>query len=122
MAAGRGPDENRQSKHRAEGRRLQAGRPNARVRGYKLDEELSRRSRLGNTQTTRVIVTLVPGAELPKQFKRFARANGRLNIINGQVMDLPNNALRQLEAHPGIFRVHYDRPIGKGDVPLTVEN
>lgn len=115
LAAGRGShqNENRQTKHRVEGRRLQPGRPNARVRGYKLDEELSRCSRLGNSRTTRVIVTLVPGAELPHQFKRFARANGRLNIINGQVMDLPNNVLRQLEAHPGIFRVHYDRPIGK---------
>ncbi|MGE3179904.1 MAG: S8 family serine peptidase, partial [Vicinamibacterales bacterium] len=99
--------------HRAEGERQRPGRPNARVRGYKLDEELSRRSRLGNTRTTRVIVTLVPGAELPPQFRRFARANGKLNIINGQVMDLPNNVLRRLEAHPGIFRVHYDRPIGK---------
>jgi serine protease AprX len=77
---------------------------------WKLDSELARRSQRNPRQVTGVIVTLVPGATLPPEFKRFARVRGRLGIINGQVLDLPNNVLRQLEARPEIFRIHYDRP------------
>jgi serine protease AprX len=83
---------------------IAAGRPS------KLDGELVRRSQRNNREVTSVIVTLVPGATLPQEFKRFARATGRLGIINGQVMDLPNNVLRQLEARPEVFRIHHDRP------------
>jgi serine protease AprX len=79
-------------------------------RGRKLDSELARRSQRNPRQVTRVIVTLVPGATLPAEFRRFARARGRLGIINGQVLDLPNDVLQQLEARPEIFRIHHDRP------------
>ena len=79
------------------------------VRASKLDGELSRRksSPLGRSS---VIVTLVPGAALPPQLQRFARA-GRLNIINGEVLDLPNSVIQQLETRPEIFTVHHNRPI-----------
>jgi serine protease AprX len=88
------------------------GGPGAAVRNYKLDDVVSNRSRRGNPESTsRVIVTLVPGAELPAQFKRFARG-GKLDIINGQLLDVPNGVLRVLEAHPDVFRVHDDRPTG----------
>ena len=69
---------------------------------------------------TRVIVTLVPGAKLPQEFKRFLHnANSRnnnednspLDLINGQVLDLPHGVLKSMAAHPSVFRVHYDRPI-----------
>jgi hypothetical protein len=53
--------------------------------GYRLDEELAAFGR--STQTTRVIVTLQPGARLPDEFKRFARRS--LGIINGSVVDVP---------------------------------
>ncbi len=76
----------------------------------KLDSELARRDSRSGREITSVIVTLVPGAELPPEFKRFARSKGRLNIINGQVLDLPSTVLRQLEAHPDVFRIHHDRP------------
>jgi subtilisin family serine protease len=79
-------------------------------RGSKLDSELTRRSQRNPREVTSVIVTLAPGATLPQDFKRFARARRRLGIINGQVLDLPNSILRQLEARPEIFRIHYDRP------------
>ncbi len=79
-------------------------------RGSKLDSELTKRSQRNPREVTSVIVTLQPGATLPQDFKRFARARGRLGIINGQVLDLPNNVLRQLEARPEIFRVHHNRP------------
>ena len=80
-------------------------------RASKLDGELARRSQRNPREVTSVIVTLVPGATLPAEFKRFARTRGgRLGIINGQVLDLPNNVIRQLEERPEIFRIHYDRP------------
>jgi serine protease AprX len=89
-------------------------------RGWKLDSELARRSQRNPRQVTSVIVTLVPGATLPPEFKRFARVRGRLGIINGQVLDLPNNILRQLEARPEIFRIHYDRPTVAHDFRTTI--
>jgi len=57
-----------------------------------------------------VIVELVPGATLPAEFKKFARGN-RLDIINGQVVELPDSILAKLAAHPNIFRIHEDRPV-----------
>ena len=39
-----------------------------------MDAEISRRSKRNDARnTTRVIVTLVPGAKLPLEFKRFVR-------------------------------------------------
>jgi serine protease AprX len=87
------------------------GVPGPHVKGYKLDDEVARRASRGNPhETSSVIVTLVPGAELPPQFQRFARG-GRLGIINGQVLELPNGLIRQLAAHPAIFRVHDNRGV-----------
>jgi len=80
-------------------------RPARFAKNYKLDDELSERSTHGNSrQTTRVIVTLVPGATLPAEFKRYA-LNSRLDLINGEVLDLPNGVLKQIAAHPNVFRV-----------------
>ena len=77
----------------------------------KLDRELAFRAdhRPASEQTT-VIVTLKPASELPNEFKRYGKA-ATLRIINGQVLTLPNGALKQLAAHPDIFDVHYDRPL-----------
>src|SRR6202790_3659391 len=58
------------------------GVPSARVNNYKLDDEITRRRDSNPLHTTRVIVTLVQGAELPQEFKPFARGNGQLDIIN----------------------------------------
>ena len=93
---------------------IAAGRPS------KLDGELVRRSQRNTREVTSVIVTFVPGATVPQEFKRFARAKGRLGIINGQVMDLPNNVLRQLEARPEVFRIHYDRPIAADNYRTSI--
>jgi serine protease AprX len=86
------------------------GVPGSLVRNYKLDDALTDRASRGNPAApTRVIVTLVPGAKLPNEFKRFA-LNQRLDLINGEVLELPNGVLKQLARHPDVFRVHYDRP------------
>ena len=107
--------------HSHDASRKKAGAPGQSVRDYKLDGELSERSKDRNgATTTRVIVTLVPGAKLPGEFKRFMRRknrdnngndDGRLDLINGQVLDLPNGVLKSMALHPSVFRVHYDRPI-----------
>jgi serine protease AprX len=71
----------------------------------------------------------VPGAELPKDFKRYAwrfavggsnsgGVDHNLDIINGLVLDLPNNLLAKMANHPDVFRLHLDRPI-KGHVYRT---
>ena len=84
--------------------------PGSLVKNYKLDEALTGRAEKGNpASTTRVIVTLVPGAKLPNEFKKYA-LNRRLDLINGEVLDLPNGVLKQLAKHPDVFRVHFDRP------------
>jgi serine protease AprX len=89
------------------------GVPSRNVEHRKLDKELTSRAEHSNPlATTSVIVTLQPGAKLPAEFKKFARA-GKLNLINGHVVDLPNRLLKQLAAHPDIVDVHYNRPIFK---------
>jgi serine protease AprX len=86
------------------------GGPSSAVKNYKLDDIVDSRSNGNPQQTSSVIVTLVPGADLPPQFSRFARG-GKLDIINGVVLDLPNGLLKQLGADPNVFRIHDDRPI-----------
>jgi serine protease AprX len=92
-------------------RNARPGRPHSRVRTHKLDAEMQRRRAANPNDRSSVIVTMVPGAELPPQLKRFAR-RGTLGIINGKVLDLPNGLIRQLEAMPEIFQVAHNRPIG----------
>src|SRR5258706_5805149 len=76
----------------------------------RLDGELTQRAAGRNPlSTTRVIVRLQPGVSLPAEFKKFSR-NGKLDLINGQVLELPNGMLKKLADHSDVFRVHYDRP------------
>jgi serine protease AprX len=97
--------------HSHEAKHKNPGVPSSLAKSYKLDDELSRRSKDRNgSNVTRVIVTLVPGAQLPQEFKKYAR-NGKLDLINGQVLDLPHGVLAKMAAHPAVFRLHYDRPI-----------
>ena len=96
--------------HSHEGAKKTPGVPGQYVKQYKLDGELTELAKGRNPNSvTRVIVTLLPGAQLPPEFKKFAR-NGKLDLINGQVLDLPNGMLKRLAEHPSVFRVHHDRP------------
>jgi serine protease AprX len=105
--------------HSRNARHAKPGVPGQSVKQYKLDDELTRRANRNPQATSSVIVTLVPGAQLPPEFKKFARSLN-LGIINGQVLDLPNNVLRKLEAHPNVFRIHENRPIGKDNYRTSV--
>src|SRR5262245_14328023 len=93
------------------------------VRNYHLDdalEELSR-DRNGSVNTSRVIVELKPGHELPREFKYYVRrfavgdssdgTDHNLDLINGVLLELPNNLLKKLASKGEVFRVHLDRPI-----------
>jgi hypothetical protein len=93
--------------------KAKAGRPNGFVKNYKLDDELTKRSGKNANQTTRAIIELVSGAKLPPEFAKYAKPHGKLGIINGQVVDVPNSVLTKMAAHPSVFRIHYDRPTGK---------
>jgi subtilisin family serine protease len=107
--------------HARSGKKAKPGAPNSSVRGYQIDRELTRRAADTNPRnTSRVIVTWAPGTELPGEFGKYRRKfrgvgngleDGRLDIINGQAIELPNYLIRKLASYPGIT-LHYDRPIG----------
>src|SRR3954468_887484 len=98
--------------HSHEGPHKNPGVPGAAAKNYKLDGELTRRSKDKNGSTIAgVIVRLVPGAQLPAEFKKYARTTTKLDLINGQVLDVPNGVLKAMASHPSVFRLHYDRPI-----------
>jgi serine protease AprX len=98
-------------RHIRTAKKVRPGQESSQARQYKSDDEVTRRSSGNPLHTSSVIITLVPGGQLPSEFKKFARAGGKLDIINGQVLDLPNGLLRKLAAHPDIFRIHDNRPI-----------
>ena len=107
--------------HSVDAPRKTAGAPGQAARQYKLDTELTRRSndRSHGPSLTRVIVTLVPGAQLPPEFKKYSR-NTHLDLIDGEVLDLPNQVLAKMAAHPSVFRVHFDRPIASHNYRTAV--
>jgi serine protease AprX len=91
--------------------RARAGRPNSLASSYKIDRELSFRSKYHNASAkTRVIVELKSGAQVPAEFKMYKRPNGQLRIIGGHVLDLPNRLIARMALHPDVFRMHFDRP------------
>src|SRR5262245_4768256 len=91
--------------HYREGVRKASGVRSARVKDYRVDDELTRRSndRYRSNATSRVIVTLVPGGKLPTNVSRYLRRVGTvetLDLINAMVLDLPNGLVKQLAASP----------------------
>jgi serine protease AprX len=118
------------NQHSREGAKKKPGVQNRSVRNYKLDDELDRRAKgRDDRSTTRVIVTLVPGAKLPAEFKRYihyrnrntglsalltandSTDDGSLSLINGMVLDLPQSVIKQMSSNPSVFRLHFDRPL-----------
>jgi len=98
-------------KHPNYGKKATPGLPNHFARHYRMDDEVERRSKesplgLGKTQ---VIVTLEPGADLPKEFQQFSK-NRKLDLIGGEVLEVPNRLLKRLSDAPHVLEVHYDRP------------
>ena len=79
----------------------------------KLDRKLNDRADRGAAAKSRVIVTLNPGYDLGDVVERLGGKRGRkLNIIGGELIELPNNALRGLANHKAIKSMHHDRKTG----------
>ncbi len=75
----------------------------------KLDSLL--KNRVGKSGTSRVIITLNAGVDPSSDVRKLGGRLGRkLGLINGQVVELPNAALRQLADLPFVESAHYDRP------------
>jgi serine protease AprX len=122
MAAGsrKGGHDNTNTKHRSgEGKKAKPAEPNSQVKRYKADDVVSQRKNGNPLRTSRVIVTLVPGAQLPNEFKRYAKGR-KLNLINGVVLELPNGVIRHLESRPEIFQLHDDRKINSHNYRTSV--
>jgi serine protease AprX len=81
----------------------------------KLDRKLNDRSDRGGVATSRVIVTLKPGAEIGSldYLAKYAAKKGRkLNIISGEVVELPNFMLRRLADNKNVLSIVWDRKTG----------
>ncbi|MEO6238719.1 MAG: S8 family peptidase [Vicinamibacterales bacterium] len=79
----------------------------------KLDRKLNGRAERGGAGTSRVIVRLQPGAELGGEYLAYAAKRGRkLNIIGGEVVEVPNFMLRRLADNKKVLSISHDRPTG----------
>jgi subtilisin family serine protease len=115
-----GQDGDKNSRHQGQAPHKQPGVPGFNVKNYKMDDEVTRHANHGGSlNKVSVIVTLVPGATLPPEFKKFARG-GSLDIINGQVLELPENVINKLSQYPDVFRIHENRPIGAHNYRTSV--
>ncbi len=101
---------NRGNRHGAQGRKAKPGAPNSFVKHERFDRDVTERMKGRSDDRIRVIVSLVSGAELPPQFRKYLWKE-RLAIINGVALDIPKGVLKQFEKLPEVFSVRYDRPI-----------
>ena len=98
------------NRHANEGKKAKPAAPNSSVKYSRFDEEVVLRMKgQSGEKTTKIIVSLMPGAQLPPQFRRYVKGDP-LAIINGVALEVPNGILKQFEKLPEVFRVHYDRP------------
>ena len=112
MAAGRHPN--------AAFRTARPGGPNSNAAHHKLDRSLADRASGLALGTSKVIVTLKPGYTLPAALRGYAKPNGRLGIINGHVIEVPNRLLNQLANDPAVEDLHVDRPLHKDNYRTTL--
>jgi serine protease AprX len=81
----------------------------------KLDRKLNDRSDRGGVGLSRVIVTMKPGVDIDglEYLAKYAAKRGRtLNIISGQVVELPNFMLRRLADDKRVLSIVHDRKTG----------
>ena len=75
----------------------------------KLDKTLAERA--GKAGWSRAIVTLRPGSDATAEVKKLGGRHLRnLNLINGQVIELPNGQLKKLAERADVLRIDWDRP------------
>jgi len=79
----------------------------------KLDRKLNHRADKGGSGTSRVIVTVKPGYDIGDAVAKLGGKRGRkLDIVSGEVIELPNFVLRKLADNPAVADIHWDRPAG----------
>ena len=101
----------REGRHRHQAPKAKPGVPSSRVKGYKLDGELSDRSTRGDSrEKTRVIVTLVSGRyasiRVQEIFEEPAAGHSQRRCRSS----CPTRC-SCASPHPNVFQVHFDRPI-----------
>jgi len=67
---------------------------------------------------SKVVVQLGDGESLPAALKRYQKGD-RLELINGYVLDLPDDALAQLDNVASLTSAHVDRPVWAADYYST---
>jgi serine protease AprX len=79
----------------------------------KLDHKLNDRSNANGNLMSRAIVVLYPNCEPGKGYlKAQSRKLRRLDIINADVVEIPNGQLRKVADEPCVKDMHWDRPTG----------
>lgn len=79
----------------------------------KLDQKLNARAQSG-TGKSRVILILKAGEDVSSQVNALGgRIGRRLGLLNGLVVELPNQALTRVADHPGVISMHWDRPVSQ---------
>jgi subtilisin family serine protease len=66
-----------------------------------LDSELNRRAASARTSQRSSVIVRVKGADLPGELRKYARP-GKLNLVNGYVLDVPDADLKTIAANPSI--------------------
>ena len=101
--------------HRDRKATVKPGRPGSFAKSYRMDAELTRRSKglLSGLQTSSVIVTLEEGKtekDIPNDLVRYLKKRN-LGIINGQVLELPNRLLKKLADDSHVVTIHENRAV-----------
>jgi serine protease AprX len=79
----------------------------------KLDRKLNDRADLGGSGTSRVIVIHTPGADVDVDIAKVGGKKGKkLDLIDGDVVELSNSQLRKLADSKFVKSMHHDRPTG----------
>ena len=79
----------------------------------KLDRQLNERAAQGGANRSRAIVMLKAGCSVDAAVAKLGGRSGlKFGSINGQLIELPNGALRKFADNPCVASAHYDRRTG----------
>src|SRR4029077_10511224 len=79
----------------------------------KLDRKLNDRAAFGGLGTSRVIVVMNPSCDASGDYGKLGATRGRhLDLLNGDVVQLPNTVIRKLADNKCVKDIHWDRPTG----------
>jgi serine protease AprX len=79
----------------------------------KLDKKLNERASQGGNGLSRVIVVMKSGCSVDADVTKVGGKSGqKFNLINGELVQLPNGQLRKLADSPCVASMHWDRSTG----------